>query len=171
MAFGSSWKINEILNNKSSFDKTIPCKVGFLPSRALLVIEGATSKKRSWFLPKGGDQHRKATGHKTTQHVAQTKAPSPQHRADAGKPALRRSNTVGPTLQGAGGERKKAMSHARWRARLRRAAWQSERAQAWPLYSQSHCTTPEAETTVTGGETRDLGALKVRIQDDRSGKR
>jgi hypothetical protein len=63
-------------------------------------------------------------------------------------------------LQGAGREWKKAMSHARWRARLGRAVRESERAQARSLYPQSHCTTPEAETTVPGSKTTDQGSFE-----------
>jgi hypothetical protein len=97
---------------------------------------------------------------KRTEYAAQTTAPSPEHRADASKPALRRSHAVGPALQGAGREGKTAMSHARGRARLGRALRKSERAQARSLYPQSHCTTPQAETTVSGAKTTDQGRLR-----------
>jgi hypothetical protein len=93
------------------------------------------------------------SGRDWTAYGARTTAPSPEYRADAGKPALRRAHAVGRAMPGAGGEGKKGMSHAWRRARLRRAQGKSERAQARPLYPQSHCPPPEDETTVTGDNT------------------
>jgi len=56
-------------------------------------------------------------------------------------------------MPGASGEWKKALSDARRRARLGRAAWKSERAKAWPLHPQSHCKRSEGETTGAGDNT------------------
>jgi len=78
-----------------------------------------------------------------------------------GKPALRRSNALGQALQGAGGERKKSMSHAWWRARFGRAIRKSERAEARPLYAQSHRTAPGNETNAEGDQATYQG-LEVR---------
>ena len=113
--------------------------------------------KRSWppcwgrFSPTGGNQHGKASGNMNGKSGPNMSFEPNHHRRNTGpmlgKPALRRPN-AGQALQVAGRERKKAMSHARWCARFRRAARESERAQAWPLYPRSHCTTPEDVATV-----------------------
>jgi hypothetical protein len=74
-----------------------------------------------------------------------------------------RSNTVWQALPVAGRERKKAMSHARGRARLGRALRKSERAQARSLYPQSHCAAPPGEaTTDSADETAYRGSVEVR---------
>ena len=106
------------------------------------------------------------SGRDWTAYGARTTAPSPEYRADAGKPALRRAHAVGRAMPGAGGEGKKGMSHAWRRARLRRAQGKSERAQARPLYPQSHCPPPEGETRGTGGKT--IHQANVQTTDEES---
>ena len=46
-------------------------------------------------------------------------------------------------------------------AELERAAWKSERAQARPVYPQSHCTPPEREPRGTGGKTTDQANVQA----------
>jgi len=144
-----------IASTGQSFDRPAEANAG--SCRA-----AATSTERRLRFEAGPDRTRlDQTGRDWTEYGARTTAPSPQHRADAGKPALRRAHRVGRALPGAGGEWKKALSHARRRARLRRAQGKSERAQARPLYPQSHCPPPEGETRGTGGKTTDQANVQT----------
>src|SRR6516165_1625922 len=91
-----------------SFDRPAEGERGFWPG-------AATGTERRL------NTGRYESGRDWTAYGARSTAPSPEHRADAGKPALRRAHAVGRAMPGAGGEGKKGMSHAWRRARLRRA--------------------------------------------------
>src|SRR6516164_2281464 len=113
----------------------------------------AEGERRFWPGTATGTERRLNTGRYEsgrdwTAYGARTTAPSPEYRADAGKPALRRAHAVGRAMPGAGGEGKKGMS------------------QAWRLYPQSHCPPPEGETRGTGGKT--IHQANVQTTDEES---
>jgi hypothetical protein len=110
-----------------------------------------------------------------TGYGAQPTAPSPEHRADASKPAMRRAHALGLAVPGTGGERKKALSHARRRR---------TRARRVEIRTRSSMATIPAKPLHAGGKRdeghgrRDDGSarqtdlirdvLSGRIPDDRS---